>query len=760
MTDTPRNQLPFIERARRAAVRGRFRLLQYMTSISLQLAARRRRHAGKLEAALWLGIIVIGFSVSGLLQSWLIGSLDEAGCQALRSFVGTVGGAMIGATAIAASFILFALQVNVERLPLGLFRYFSLDKPLITSVAASILLAIGGTALSLVSDPNYLATIVLTGVLALALLLRLLFYAYRRSLRLIDPTEQLKLVYTRLARDLHLWDKRVNALSALVDLDDADVTALRDSRFDTRRAAILHGNPGWDDRVKVAVAQAAAYARRAGESGDLEVSGFALSILLKINETYIAIKGRTFFANQLFIDNPYVTEGVFNETLESLKRLHAAALARRDELQLEQILGASASLVCVLCRIEYGSLGDSKSHALLAAGYLERAVEAIVPSGLTDTVMRGLQAMGRGATAFIATSAATEAVGLFKKIAIIGMAGAIKPDDRPVTLVAMEELSDLTLNLIRSEEHDPGFAVRQLHESVASLCHVFLQFPDAIIGGHSTYVGPYYSVTNINSLAGKLANMANALAERAADDVVAARVADHIAIWADQLFLSQKDLLLLAIEKRSNFFLDISRWIAQVTEVLLVVAAAPATRDHARDELRTHAHSLVNTLSWIPKDEETAKFVEGRSHRDNLVGLALRCRRHDEMNIYETVQRMMLDWALKAGAHHTGWDTLAQWLLALAGLAVTAADETEPARLRARLTAALAESGSPNQEIRDAAGRSLREAAHDIYQREFEINRVRHLLSRGDGDATRQLVIDLANILSPETKDEPVQLVF
>jgi hypothetical protein len=257
-----------------------------------------------------------------------------------------------------------------------------------------------------------------------------------------------------------------------------------------------------------------------------------------------------------------------------------------------------------------------------------------------------------------------------------------------------------------------------------------------------------------------LTQLGNALAERETGDALASRVIDRLEIWADGLFDSQKDLLLLSVEKRSPFFFDIAHWIAHVSEVLLFVAAAPAAHEYARGELRKHAHWLASTLSWIPADVESAKFVEGWSHRDNMTDLALRCRRLGEEETYQAVERIMFNWALEAGKHHTGWDTLGQWLLAVAGLALTSGDDNNATMLKGRLSTKLTHADAPNQEMRDRAARCLREAANEVRQREFEIDRVKQLLSSGDNAATRLLLTEMANILSPGTKDEPVGSIF
>lgn len=107
-----------------------------------------------------------------------------------------IGGALIGATAIAFSFIMFAMQVNVERMPHGLFRKFSTDKRLMGTFIAGFLLAIGIACASLVSQSLLIAKTLWAAAWAVFLILIGLLYAYRRALSLINPAYQpLVLVY-------------------------------------------------------------------------------------------------------------------------------------------------------------------------------------------------------------------------------------------------------------------------------------------------------------------------------------------------------------------------------------------------------------------------------------------------------------------------------------------------------------------------------------------------------------------------------------
>lgn len=60
----------------------------------------------------------------------------------LKSLLGGTGSALIGSATIAFSLVVFAMQINVERMPHGLFRQLSSDRRLLFSFLGSFLVAL------------------------------------------------------------------------------------------------------------------------------------------------------------------------------------------------------------------------------------------------------------------------------------------------------------------------------------------------------------------------------------------------------------------------------------------------------------------------------------------------------------------------------------------------------------------------------------------------------------------------------------------
>jgi hypothetical protein len=120
----------------------------------------------------------------------------------------------------------------------------------------------------------------------------------------------------------------------------------------------------------------------------------------------------------------------------------------------------------------------------------------------------------------------------------------------------MEQLANLTFGLIRTDAHDIRFAAKRLREHIELIGQIFLGVPDASRANiHSSYLAPYYSLTKTDSLGDKLIQLSNALIDAGMDDKVARRILKNIRTWSDELYRTEKTLLLLAIEKKVTVYL-------------------------------------------------------------------------------------------------------------------------------------------------------------------------------------------------------------
>lgn len=688
---------------------------------------------------------------------------DQSRLADLRSLFLALGGALIGAAAIAFSLVMFAMQVNVERMPHGLFRRFSADTRLMAAFAGTFVLAISIACASLIPDISWAVAATMASAWAILLIFVLFLYAYRRALLLINPMKQLYLLVEDACHGMRAWARRAKRAAALFEETDSgqDVAdgALR-STHDLPRLLFFQHNPHWTTGAQRAIQHAISFARRFAEQGDHEVSSAALSAVVKINQGYVEAKGKTFFAHHFMFDNPLSTDGFINDTLEHLRQNIRVGISRGDEQQIEQTLRAMAALIQVYVRIDYSNPHASKTHAHVAARYFSEAVKTVAPHQMPDVLMEGVRLMGQSAHLLLAHGKPQDIVALADEIGLLACLGSVNEKYRPVTLTAIEQLSTLTFRLVQADMHDISFAAKKLKENVTKVAKIFLGVSDTPLGSVDHYLAPYYSSTTTQSLLSWLTGLVNAVARAEPEDQTAKRIIRNIEDWADGLYQTEKELLLLAIEKRSHFTFDAIHWIAHMTKLLLALSHTPACDDHIKDKLRKHALWLVFTLSWVPDDKEAVAFVEIYKITETLFEVAVDAYQQDCLEFSEEVRELLLGWAFKGGRHKTGWAILERSLYGIATLALMVENSEVVEDLKRKIADRLTQPDAPDQEIRDRTARDIRSRAATLYRQHHRFSRIEDAMSRVDREKLRSLLEDLANILSPETKDEHVSTHF
>jgi len=698
---------------------------------------------------------ILAPTIQGALEPYF--STDER-FSGLRTLLVTLGGSLVGAAAIAFSLVMFAMQVNVERMPHGLFRKFSSDPKLLGAFCATFLLAIGVATLSLVQDRSRLAVAILMAGWGTLLILILFLYVYRRALTLISPTQQLALVVADTQRDLRAWVRRSRRAMPILEHSEKQNTEhesrLR-STHDLPRVTYFQLNPHWTTVAQRAILHSISFARRYAEQGDHEVSNVALSAIVAINAAYVEAKGKTFFTTHLMFDNPLSRDGFITETLEYLRQNIQIGISRGDEQQIEQTFRAMAALCRIFLSIDYATEHASKTHAHLAAGYLSSAVQSVVPHNMPDVLMEGVRLMGEVAQFVLSYGEPDDIATITEKIALISCAGVAKEDYRPVTQVGIEQLAKLTFELIRSGSHDIRFPVSEIRSDVSLVVKLFLNIPETPLSSiHSNYLAPYYSGTSADTLQARLTELVNALAKAEANDVAAKRVIRHVEQWGDKLYQTEKEILLAAIQKRSHFTFDIIHWIAHITKLLLAVSNVSACEDHTRDKLRESALWLISVLSLIPDDKEVAAFVENYSMTEILFDAAVDAHNRDCDEVASQVRDLLLSWMFKAGKYEIGWAILERACYGLATLELI--QGKDGSTLLVAISDRLASPNAPDQTIRDRAAREIRERAATLYRDGHWSSGIERSMSQVDATKLGPLLGEIANRLSPGTANEPV----
>lgn len=672
--------------------------------------------------------------------------------SALRSLLGGTGTALIGAAAIAFSLIVFAMQTNVERMPHGLFRQLSSDRRLLSSFLGSFLTAIVVAGTSLIPDGSWGVPAIVIAIWGIAITLLLFLFAYRRALQLINPIEQLAIMSKVARQDLQRWSRLVDKAAILLQ-EPPQLTATNAEAklpFNAPKAALFKANASWCASAKQAIHYAVSYAKRFAEQGDYEVTDDAFNRMMQINASYCAAKRGTFIASNPFVEVPGVTDDFINTSLELLRQTMQAALAKGDERLAESTLRALGGLYGVYLIIEYSGRDPGKHHALLASGYLSSAVESVVPHDMPDLMMEGVRLMGRASRVALDHTDSAEIVSVAKKIATLSYVGVLKTSYQPVTLIAFEQLAGITYDLLTKGNGDIHYPVRQLRSAVNEAAKGFLLTPDTPLSSiHQDTLSPYFSGTSLTSLRVKLTALVNHVLDAQEDTALAGKIVSNIETWADQIYEPHKELLLLAVEKRSFFTFDAIHWAVGISELLNVLSNAPVCPEQLRERLKQHAVWLVSTLSWIPDNREAVHFVENHSFTDSIFEAALNGHQRECLAFYERCKELLIAWARKGGRHETGWGILETAVKGLTALAIREGTPEAVIVLKTQLRKMLAGTESPAMELRANAATNLARSANQI--RHFDgFRSIDRVLAQQDQGAVRKLLLEMADIIAGE----------
>jgi len=137
----------------------------HMFAIRSRYARWLAQYRTSLVTALLAGLMAVSLWFEGQVQSGLEPFFPtEQRLSDLRAVLVQVGGALVGAAAIVSSLVLFSMQVNIERMPHGLFRRLGSDRSLMTAFAGAFFLAIAVLSLSLLTDKSRLGIVVFRNV--------------------------------------------------------------------------------------------------------------------------------------------------------------------------------------------------------------------------------------------------------------------------------------------------------------------------------------------------------------------------------------------------------------------------------------------------------------------------------------------------------------------------------------------------------------------------------------------------------------------
>lgn len=713
------------------------------------------RWGGSIGGLLLLVVLIGSIVLASTLEQWLQYLGDGGHLSALQQLLSSLGGALLGATAIAFSLIMFAMQVNVDRMPYGLFRKLGSDLRLLFAFVVTFMLGVGIAGLSLAVEQVGVARSLVLAVWAAVLTLLLFLYAYRRALVLISPHEQLRIVRQTGIASLQRWVARAKRMAPLLPTaptqPDAEQRPGRVQQMDSERMAFFMVNPRWTDDAFEALNHAIAFARRFSERGDYEVAGTALTAVVAINAKYVEAKGKTFMAENYFIENPLTSDGFVNHTLEQLRQNAQVGLARGDERQVQDTYRTLAALVRVYLQITYAGESAAKTHAYLAAGYLAGAVKATAQHDLPDVLMEGIRLMGDAARQQLVFAEPESVVTGSESISQMALVGVVRANQLAVISCGAEQLTWLSLALLQyTGERDSRFAIREVRDDVFNLGSTVVENlrDTPLTAAHRHALSSYFSLTGKQTFAVMLTTVANSVGDQPVNDERARQVVANVVDWAEGLYDPYKNIFLAAVAKRSSLTHELIAWANHIAKLLLALSCAPACADHDRDELRKSASWLIFSWSWIPDDREDVSYIERHQLADMIFNAAADAHLRDCHDFAQDAFKLLMQWAFKSGRYQTGWASLENALcgaVALCVLGVVSENE-----LMTAIDGQLQQPNAPSPEIRFRTADRINETAGSLHRHSYASSDIDSALGSLDDATLEPLLGRVAERLIPE----------
>lgn len=727
------------------------RYWQYFYTIKNKLTTTIIRYKKIFIPLIFLGLFILNYfiypKINGIVEPYFQIGDRINGIQTL--FI-ALGGAMIGATAIAFSLIMFAMQVNVGRVPYGLFRKFSSDLRLLSIFVIVFFLAIMIACLSLVSDITWITVTILIATWSTIFIILFFLVAYKRALTLISPIEQLSILINSTKKNLGLWAKAARRATPLLKNSNSKKkeTDILDTTHDMAKVQYFITYPQWANKALQAIQYCISITRYHAVQGDYEVSQAALNSIILINTIYIEAKEKTFFINPPFFNNPLSHDSFISETLEHFRKNVQIAISRGDEQQLEQTFDGLEKLCYIYLKIDYSTKDIIKTHTNLAVGYLASAIESTIPHKMTDVIMSGICSLGRVAGSLPNYADSNDIVTISNKISLFSAAVAPDPKLRPITITGIRQLAELTLTLIRSQAKRIEYPLSQIAKDIKFVAEMILKIPDHLsLNIHCNTLAPYYSVTSTDSLLPTLIQLSNAVLNSTPDNDDAQRVLEHIVQWGDDLYQIQKDVLLLAIDKKSHLVFDIINWIVQITEIFLALSNADCCNDYSQTELRKNAKWLIGVLSYAPDNEEAIKSLENYHMTDLLFGAAVSANQRGCAEISIKIQKVLLSWMSKSVKYPIGQTIFEKGCYGLACLNIIL--NIDNIELIADIQKILDQATSLSSEAREKVAQNIKRTMKQRHYREYSLSKIESALQAIDQNQLHIILTEVINCLSP-----------
>ncbi len=568
---------------------------------------------------------------------------DTDTVNALNSLFLSVGAAFISATAIIFSIIIFTLQINNERLPHGMFKKTSQDTRLLSSFIIAVVLSVLIAICSLISDISTVFYVIQISITFVLLILYCFIYAYTRALKLISPIYQLEETVRSVREDLLSWDKTFKKT--------------KNNNHDITKYKYFKQHPYWINSARQGIIYCNAYSKRLIEQNDYETSEKALKSIIDININYIEVKGKAFIRREDFSDVMASNDRLIEDTLEELRQNIQNALSRNDERFIISNFIILKELHYVYSNINYINNNGDRVASSLASQYLINGIEDSISHNIPNVLISGIRLLGDVAQKNILDCESNTIDTITQIISKLACIGIIDKELEAITKCSLMELSEITVKLLLSKEHDTSHINEKINK------YLFRIGKTEVTSLDPSYI--YFENIYYTKVIDKLIDFANSLIslELAGDKKInIIEIIKNVEKWSDNIRHKNKELFELALKHNSSFALQLVTFIRHISECLMILSSLEVVDAKLSSKLTKNALNLIYIFTFIKEDENVINLLERRNLTDIIFELAVFAYEYDLIDITVKIRDILLSYGFISQKVNDQYYTLAKAL--------------------------------------------------------------------------------------------------
>lgn len=549
--------------------------------------------------------ITISLLIFFLISNYIFSSIEDTKLSNLFLNTGT---ALIGASAIVFTLIIFTLQVNIERMPYGLFNTLSSDKKILLSFILTVLLSLSIAIFSVLIDQYNKQFFSFLYLLFIALIINLFLFAYKRSLHLINPIKQLDLLKDISIKNMHYYLRIYKKIATSIIINQIEKDTY--SKHDLKKYYFFKNNSQWLDIPKNTIKYTISLIILNTKNNDYEVIEKALNTLIEIQNEYIKIKENTFFTNKLLFEDNKSHDQFINDLLEELRKLLNFAKAEKNELLIEKTLLSMSKLSVLYSSINYNTddYYHSKYHMELASSYLNNGVKDILELNMTDVFMECCTFLENTLYSYIKINRTMYASSSLETISILASLGTLNEKHEPILYKVFTCFSDILYFSIYSDKDIDSEFFEEIEKNIFKITFLYISLKEKKSLSLNSYLDPFYSVTNYNSFPNKLSILIESIINVNDKDSNCKIIISNIQKWSSSIKLNIRELLKESVIK-SIFLIDLIQWIQNITTSLMYLSSSKNCSNSTKKELINNAFTIIHSITFIPNNNENfSKF--------------------------------------------------------------------------------------------------------------------------------------------------------